>query len=822
MSVALPEAGIYVSLSERAELRRTVMRRRAFGLRAFGLLVSGLLLIGTAVTLGSGTSGAAVPPAPYNGPPSTIGTNFWTAFGINNSTPTTDYIDLSGSTATTATVAVPGGSFSQDVSVTPGHVTAVAVTGADLSDADGTQDLGVHVTAAAPITVYGLEDLDFSTDGFTALPTTAIGTQYYALGYDNTVSPGAQPSDFQVVGTQDGTTVTITPSNNTASRTAGTPYTVTLNAGQVYELLGTTGLDLTGTKISASAPVSVLAGAQCTNIPSLNYVACNYVAEQMPPTNEWGTDFVTEPLATRTMGDTFRMLASENGTTVSIDGATVATLNAGKFYQAQLTAASVIHSNRPILVAQYSDSESYDNVANSDPSETLIPPDEQFLNSYTLATAPDSRFTNYLNVVAPTTEVGSVILDGSPIPAGHFSPISTSGFSGAKIQVATGVHTLSGPQAFGLTSYGFGSADAYSEPGGYGAGQVANVAFLTLSPSDQFPATGQQACVTATVEDLNHNPLAGIGVSFTVTGTNPTNGFASTQSNGQATFCYTGDKAGADLVTATSGSLNATATVDYGGTPGHNAIGYRLQGKDGGVFDYGKSQFYGSLPGIQVSAPIVATANTYDNGGYWLAGTDGSVFAFGDANYHGGMYGLPLNAPIVGIAATPDQGGYWLVASDGGVFAFGDAQYYGSMGGVPLNKPIVGIAASPTGKGYWLVASDGGIFSFGDAGFHGSMGGTALNKPVVGMWPTNDGNGYWLVASDGGVFAIGDAGFFGSAGNITLNKPVVGIVADPSNGGYWLMATDGGVFSYGNAPFLGAASSSPPSPLYEPITSAST
>jgi hypothetical protein len=781
-----------------------------------------LTAVGAGAAIGAGSAGAAVAPAPYNGPPSTVGTNFWTAFGINNSTPTDDYIDLSGNTATTATVAVPGTSFSQDVTVTPGDVTAVVVTGADLTDADGVQNLGVHVTAGAPISVYGLEDLDFSTDGFTALPTTAIGTHYYALGYDNTTEPGAEPSDFQVVGTQDGTTVTITPSNNTASRTAGVPYTVTLNAGQVYELLGNLGLDLTGTQISASAPVSVLAGAQCTNIPSLEYVACNYVAEQMPPTNEWGTDFVTVPLATRTLGDTWRMLASQAGTVVTVNGTAEPALGAGQFFQTQLTTSSVIHSNHPILVAQYSDSESYDGVANSDPSETLVPPDEQFLNSYTVATAPDDRFTNYMNVAAPTSEVGAVTLDGTAIPAHDFTAIGTSGFSGAQLPVSTGSHTLSGPQAFGLTSYGFGNADAYSEPGGYGAGQVANAAFLTLSPPDQFPPTGTQACVTATVEDINHQPLSGIGVSLAITGANPNNGFVSTQSNGQGRFCYTGDKAGADLVTATSGSLHATATVDFGGTPGHDAIGYRLQGGDGGVFDYGKSQFYGSLPGIDVSATIVGTANTYDNGGYWLVGSDGSVFAFGDAQYYGGMYGQTLTAPIVGIAATPDQKGYWLVASNGGVFSFGDAQFYGSAYGSPLNAPIVGIASSPTGKGYWLVGSDGGIFSFGDAGFHGSMGGIQLNKPIVSMFPTNDGKGYWLVGSDGGVFALGDAQFFGSAGGLTLNKPVVGIVADPSNDGYWLMASDGGVFSYGNAPFLGSAASSPPSPLYEPITSSST
>jgi len=795
--------------------------------RAFALAVSCLALAGTSTGLGISTAGADVPPAHYGGPPSTVGTEFWTTFGINYSSEATFYIDLSGNTATTATVAVPGIGFSQDVSVTPGQVTAVPVTGAEMSATDSVQDLGVHVTSAAPISVYGLEDEVYSTDGFTALPVTAIGTTYYALGWD-----GVDPSDFQVVGTQDGTTVTITPSTATSAHPAGVPYTVQLDAGQVYELLGQVGNDLTGTEITASAPVSVLAGSQCANIPSSEYYACNYVAEQMPPTSEWGTDFVTEPLATRTKGDTFRMLADTAGTAVTINGTQVATLGAGQFYQAQLTSASVVHSSAPILVAQYSDSTSYDGAGNADPSETLVLPDEQFLNSYTVATAPDPRFTNYLNVVAPTSEVGSVMLDGTAISPSDFSPISGSTFSGAQIPVDTGSHTLSASLSFGLWVYGFGVTDAYSEPGGYGAGAVANAASLSLSPSTQDVATGHQACVTATVEDQGANPLPGIGVTFAVAGANPGNGFVSTDASGHAQFCYAATNAGTDTVTATSGSLSATATVDVAATSptpvpppaGHSAIGYRLQGKDGGVFDFGQSQFYGSLPQIMVHAPIVATANTYDNGGYWLAGSNGTVYAFGDAPYLGGLATSSLVSPIVGIAGTPDQAGYWLVAADGSVYAFGDAPYLGGMSGGPLQAPIVGVAATPDGRGYWLVGADGGVYAFGDAHFAGSEGGQSINAPVVAMVPSHDGNGYWLVGADGGVYAFGDAPFYGSEGGQRLVAPVVGMVGDPSGGGYWLMAADGGVFAFGDAPYLGAASDPTmvPHPLNAPVTSAST
>ncbi len=233
--------------------------------------------------------------------------------------------------------------------------------------------------------------------------------------------------------------------------------------------------------------------------------------------------------------------------------------------------------------------------------------------------------------------------------------------------------------------------------------------------------------------------------------------------------------------------------------------GYWLAASDGGVFNYGNAQFYGSAGSLKLNKPVVGMAATPDAQGYWLVASDGGIFNYGDAGFFGSTGGLHLNQPVVGMASTPDGQGYWLVASDGGIFNYGDAGFFGSRGGQPLNKPIVGVAATADGQGYWLVASDGGIFGYGDATFYGSTGGLVLNKPVVGMATSPDGHGYWLVASDGGIFNYGNAPFEGSAGGLVLNKPVVGMAATSDGAGYWLGASDGGIFNYGDALFYGSA-----------------
>ena len=50
-----------------------------------------------------------------------------------------------------------------------------------------------------------------------------------------------------------------------------------------------------------------------------------------------------------------------------------------------------------------------------------------------------------------------------------------------------------------------------------------------------------------------------------------------------------------------------------------------------------------------LDAPVVGLAAVPGGGGYWEVASDGGIFSFGDAQFYGSMGGKPLNAPIVGM-----------------------------------------------------------------------------------------------------------------------------------------------------------------------------
>ncbi len=514
--------------------------------RLFMILVLGMALLLAAV-------------GPARAAPDSKGTEFWLMFNENLTIPTVTLF-ITGDIATTGTVSIPGLSFTRTFSVTPGTVTSVVLpSGTPASGADNIENKGVRVIADAEVTVYGLNQRANTTDAFLGLPVDILGTQYINLTYRNVnVVNGTQ---MGIVATQNETQVTITPTALAGlGRVAGVPYSIILNQGQTYQLRssGASPADLSGTLVSATKPIAVFGSHQCANIPA-GALACDHLVEQLPSTDTWGKSFVTLPLATRLNGDTWRILAGTNNTQVFIGGALVATLQRGQLHERIITTATTITATEPVLVAQYSNSTTFDGIT-SDPFMMLIPPFEQFLAGYTVTTPASGFGINYINVVVPTSSIGSIRLDGAAVPAASFTAIPGSSFSGAKLLVSLGSHTVAGSDPFGIFVYGFANADSYGYPGGQSLSPVATAQFLDLTPKTSMRPVNTQHCVDAKLSTSGNVGVPGVRVDFSVTGANPRTSFVNTAANGIAQYCFVGTNPGLDTIVGSVGTLNSSGT----------------------------------------------------------------------------------------------------------------------------------------------------------------------------------------------------------------------------------------------------------------------
>ena len=496
--------------------------------------------------------------------PDSLGKDFWVAFPSNYSgmSPALSLF-ISSPTATDGIITIPGLPWSEAFTVTPGLVTTVEIPPAaqlSLGDSGAVEHRGIKVTADDEVTVYGLNRIQATTDAYLGLPVDVLGTEHIVLGWPDLM--GQLRSEFAVLATEDGTDVTYVPKAKTTSGTEiGVATTTTLNAGEALPVASLNG-DLSGSVVTSTKPVAVFGGHECAFVPDDNTWACDHLVEQIPSTSTWGKEFLTVPLKTRSGGDTFRMIASEDATTVSVNGAAVATLDRGQVHQMSIDGKSTVSADKPILVAQYSNGQDWDDVV-SDPFMMLVPPTEQFLSEYTFATPANGFRSNFVNVVMPTSAVGGLTLDGAGVPAAEFNQIGSTEFSGAQLDLAAGSHSMSAKEPFGIYVYGFDSYDSYGYPGGAAYAPINEVTGLALTPSTQQALVNTEACVDAKVTDQFNEPLAGIQLAMTVSGVNPGTGEGLTDASGVAKYCYTGTQVGADTVKAAFGELSATATIEW-------------------------------------------------------------------------------------------------------------------------------------------------------------------------------------------------------------------------------------------------------------------
>ncbi|MBU0765034.1 MAG: PKD domain-containing protein, partial [Bacteroidetes bacterium] len=406
---------------------------------------------------------------------STKGTDFWISYMDQWCNPPTLHVYVTSDSAASGIISNPLTAWSQNFSV-PANSTVdliVPTTEGFVTLSENIENKGIHITTDVPVTAYALNYCSLSSDAAVILPAPALGREYYAIMFEGKVS--YQMSEFIIVGVHDDTEIEITPAALTVNnQPAGVPFTVTLDQGEVYlvkanNISDATTTDLTGTHIEAVGSdcktFAVFSGNKCAHIPT-DADWGDHLLEQMMPVKSWGKKYVTAPLKTRT-GDLFRIVASQDTTTVTIYGDTTVQLNAGEFFERILEPASYIEADKPVAVAQFSRSYAADGVHNSDPFMVLVSPIEQTIEHIVFNSFTSAIITAYyLNLITTTANVGLVTLDGIPVDTA-FNPVpSDPDYSYAQIDLSQGNHIAHSDSGIIAYVYGFGLHESY----GYVAG----------------------------------------------------------------------------------------------------------------------------------------------------------------------------------------------------------------------------------------------------------------------------------------------------------------------------------------------------------------
>lgn len=441
------------------------------------------------------------------------GKEFIMAFLRAFNSPTLE-LHLTSDVATTVTVEYPIGTVISSVAVNPGAITIVPVPTAASMWANATvESRAVRATAADEFVCYMISRETYTSDAALALPVETFNTEYVVTTYNNRESGDAE---FGVVAAFDNTTVTITPKAGlTSGQPAGVAFVVVLDKGEGYHVSGNAagiGGDLSGSIVTADKPIGLTNGNRCTFVPPTTGY-CDHVFEVAQPTQSWGKRVLMRNLPDRPSGTIYRIVASQNGTTVTRNGAPIGTINRGQFLEVGPTATDVVfESTNPIFVSQFMTGQASPGATTGDPAMGNGIPTDQFLRSYTFSAVGGGQFVlNFVTIVAASGDVGSLTLDGVAVPIASFTPIGATGFSAAIVPITSGTHSTSSTSPHGITVEGYNGYDSYLYPGG------ALFQFINPVGDANAPVCGELAadgyCVSGTAtdnrpsEDVNGNEM---------------------------------------------------------------------------------------------------------------------------------------------------------------------------------------------------------------------------------------------------------------------------------------------------------------------------
>ncbi|XP_072037525.1 IgGFc-binding protein-like [Amphiura filiformis] len=380
--------------------------------------------------------------------------NPWTVPHVLITTSSTDSIET--------TLSIPGFGFESVNLVTRSTPVDVSLPDNIRMDADdGKQRKTIIVTASNAVSVYAFDNEINSGDGFLVIPSSQLGTQYYAASASYKYED-SHNSFICLSSLTDDTSVFIKIKN-------GQEHNLILHKYESYRFDSLT--DLSATFIESSKPVAVVSGGH----PAGSIPNGEAIFEQLPPVHNWGNQFLLTPFLSIQTGYLYRVFAAKNSTRLNINGNSSMQLDAGEYYEGDISGDIIVSltSNLPVMVIEIM-RDYYDNFRRGDYADLLIPPVKYYTNNITFPVFNYNYGRHedyYINVVIDCSMINGLLYDGNVSMVGWDQLTGEDGsMCVVRGKVTTGVHSVSHSDEsarFAVSVYGIcDCGSAYAYPGG--------------------------------------------------------------------------------------------------------------------------------------------------------------------------------------------------------------------------------------------------------------------------------------------------------------------------------------------------------------------
>ncbi len=365
---------------------------------------------------------------------------------------------------------------------------------------------GVYrVESDVPVIAYLHSPLtnDRGNDSSLLLPETSLRRDYVVYSYaphEEQPQNQGEPTYFEIVAIEDGTTVTWTPPVDTAGTglnikfvAAGdTSEPLSMNRFDTVRIAASANFqedadlrDISGTVIHADKPIWVVGASRCSRVPVRDdpeLGRCDPLQELLIPLDYWGSRYVAahSPLrdserhywriysAGGSGGAPVRIttapqvLSEDNCTAPSTwDGTGCSLAARGAWIEVDVPNGTnfFIEGDGPFMPVQYLQSSRHQTETPleftelGDPAMYQMVPVEQFLNRYVFSTGRGFDF-HYVQVIREQGGA-SVFLDETQ-GITNFTPVGST-YEVANLEITEGAHLIESGTKFGIVQFGYSS-----------------------------------------------------------------------------------------------------------------------------------------------------------------------------------------------------------------------------------------------------------------------------------------------------------------------------------------------------------------------------